>query len=65
MNQIFAELDKIFHFQLGGILLATAPPSQLHSMVTWILPYFTQDQLNKCLSDSSCQESIELTKKQR
>ena len=57
MNQFYLALDKIFHFQLGKILLATASPSELQAMMSNDLPYFTHfsQEIDQCLNNASCQ----------
>ena len=55
-NEFFLALDKIFHFQLGKILLAISSPSQLQTMRDKDLPYFTHysQDLDQCLNGASC-----------
>ena len=54
VNQFYLELDKIFHFQLGKILLATSTPSQLQDMLAKGWPFFTQANMDNCLTDAQC-----------
>ena len=57
MNKFYHALDKIVHFQLCKILLATATHSQLEAMMTKDLPYFSNfsQDLNNCLNGANCQ----------
>ena len=57
LNQLYLDLDKIFHFQLGKILLATASPSEIEAMIAEDWPYFTShsQQIDECLNGASCQ----------
>ena len=60
INQFYWALDKIFQFQLGRILLATASPFQLQDMVRKDWPFFThisKNNMDLCLhSGVSCPE---------
>ena len=57
LSQFYLALDKIFHFQLGKILLASASPSELKAMLAKDWPYFTHysKDIDKCLRGDSCQ----------
>ena len=57
LNDFYLSLDKVFHFQLGKILLATSSSSQLASMMAKDWPYFkpySQD-IGQCLNKTNCQ----------
>ena len=56
LNKFYQALDKIFHFQLGKILLATSPPTGLESMLAKDWPYFRHysQQIDQCLGETSC-----------
>ena len=62
LNQFFLALDKIFHFQIGKILLATSSLSQLQSMMAMDWPYFNHysKEIDLCLNGSSCLEIMNL-----
>jgi hypothetical protein len=55
-NQFYLALDKIFHFQLGKILLATSTHEELDSMVAKDWPFFApySQELEQCLRNTSC-----------
>ena len=57
LNKFYLDLDQIFHFQLGKILLATASPSELQAMIAKDLPYFTHysKEIDECFNGVSCQ----------
>ena len=57
MNQFYLALDKIFHFQLGKILLATVSPSDIETMLAKDWPYFSHysQEIDQCLNNASCQ----------
>jgi hypothetical protein len=56
-NKFYQALDKIFHFQLGKILLATSTLEELKSMVARKWPFFTPytQEVEQCLNGASCQ----------
>ena len=62
LHNFFASLDKIFNFQLGKILLATASSSQLKAMLAKDWPYFVKYsvEIKQCLSGVSCQGVVDL-----
>ena len=62
MNQFYVALDKIFEFQYGKILLATASPSQLQAMITKDRPYFRpySKEVYQCFNSSRCHEVSQL-----
>ena len=55
-------MDKIFHFQLGKILLATVTPSDIKTMLNKDWPYFSHysQEIDQCLNNASCQGIIHL-----
>ena len=57
INQFYIALDKIFHFQFGKILLATASSSDLEAMLAKDWPFFTNfsQEIEECLNRTSCQ----------
>ena len=57
MGQFYFALDKIFHFQHGKILLATASQSDIEAMMTKDWPYFTHysQEIEECFNNASCQ----------
>ena len=57
INQFYLSLDKIFHFHVGKILLATASPSQIEAMMAKDWPYFMKysKEIGQCLHGTSCQ----------
>ena len=57
LKNFYLSLDKIFHFQLGKIHLATASKSHLESMMAKNWPYFTpfSQEIDQCLNNASCQ----------
>ena len=61
-SEFYLALDKIFHFQLGRILLATASRSQLQAMTAKDWPYFNHfsKEVDQCLSSASCQGVVDL-----
>ena len=63
MNQFYLALDKIFHFQFGKILQATASPSELQVMISNDRPYFSHysQEIHQCLNNNSCQGIRNLT----
>ena len=56
LNQFYLALDKVFHFELGKILLATASSSELESMIAADWPYFSHNpqEVKQCLRGSGC-----------
>ena len=62
LNQFFLALDKIFHFQIGKILLATSSLSQLQSMIAKDWPFFNDysKEIDQCFNGSSCLEIMNL-----
>ena len=56
MNLFYQALDKIFQFQLGKILLATASKSEIESMKAKDWPYFFHHsiELEQCLNGTNC-----------
>ena len=56
MNNFYLDLDKVFQFHLGKILLATASPPQLKIMMAKDWPYFTNfsQHMDQCLNNNSC-----------
>ena len=64
MNTFYLALDKIFHFQLGKILLATTSLSQLQTMMTKEWPYFINysQEIDQCLWGPSCQGVMNIVK---
>ena len=57
VNNFYLDLDKILHFHLGKIHLATTSMSQLQSMMAKDWPYFTKytQHIDQCLNNVSCQ----------
>jgi hypothetical protein len=55
-NKFYLALDKIFHFQVGKILLATSTHEELQSMVAEGWPFFAHysQEVEKCLRNTSC-----------
>ena len=55
-NQFYLALDKIFHFQLGKILLATSTLEELKSLMTKDWPFFTHysQEVEQCIREASC-----------
>jgi hypothetical protein len=58
MSQFYLSLNKIFHFQLGKIFLATVSLSELETMMAKDWPYFSHysKEIEQCLKNTSCQE---------
>ena len=56
IRKFYLDLDKIFHFKYGKILLATASPVQLKAMMAKKLPFFSNfsHEIEQCLSSASC-----------
>ena len=57
MGRLYLALDKIFHFQLGKILLATISQEKLKGMMAKGWPYFSHysEDMDQCLYNASCQ----------
>ena len=57
LNNLYHAIDKIFHFKLGSILLATASPLQLQAMMAKDWPYFNPylKEIDQCVTGVSCQ----------
>ena len=57
MKQFYLALDKIFHFQLGKILLAISSQSEIAAMTAKEWPYLTHysQEIEQCLKEDSCQ----------
>ena len=57
MAQFYLALDKIFHFQLGKILLATVSLPDIEAMMAKDWPYFSHysQEIDQCLNNASCQ----------
>ena len=57
MKSLYLALDKVFNFQLGKIILATASFPQLENMFARGLPYLSpySQEIQQCLSGASCQ----------
>ena len=55
--QFYLALDKIFHFQLGKILLATVSPTNIEAMMAKDWPYFDNylQETYQCLNHTNCQ----------
>ena len=64
LNAFYLALDKIFHFQLVKILLATTSLSQLQTMMSKEWPYFTNysQEIDQCLGGTSCQGVMDIVK---
>ena len=64
ISQFYLVLDKIFHFQLGKILLATVSSSDIEAMMAKDWPYFSHftEEIKKCLNHSSCNGVRDLVK---
>ena len=62
IGEFYIALDKIFHFQLGKILLATVSSSDLKTMMSNDWPYFSlyAQEIDQCLNNASCQGVIDL-----
>ena len=56
LNQYYLSMDKIYNFQLGKILLATASHQQLDSMGAQDWPYFIHytQEIEECLRGAEC-----------
>ena len=56
MAKFYLALDRVFHFQLGQILVATASPTELQAMLDMDWPYFKscKEELIQCLGGVSC-----------
>ena len=61
-NQFYLMLDKLFHFQLGKILLAISTKFQLKAMKDKDWPYFSQysQEMDQCLSGETCQGTMDI-----
>ena len=57
ISQFYQALDKMLHFQLGKILLATSSKEQLEDLMAQDLPWIFQysKEVHQCLNNASCQ----------
>ena len=64
LGQFYMQLDKIFQFQLGNILSAMLPLSEIETMKDKDWPYFThyQTAMDMCLNEHNCQMLTNITK---
>ena len=63
LGDFYHSLDKIFHFQLGKILLALTSSSQLETMLAKEWPYFSaySKQIKECKTNERCKGIMDLT----
>ena len=57
INQFYLAMDKVLHFELGKILLATSTYAELQSMMDKDWPHVQQysKEIEECFSGASCQ----------
>jgi hypothetical protein len=62
LGQFYQELNKMFNFQYGRILVALSSPSELEVMLAQDLPYLTpyRRQITECVRGGSCQGVTDL-----
>ena len=57
MSQFYLALNKIFHFKLGKILLATVSSSDIEAMVARDWPFISHysQEIDQCFNNGNCQ----------
>ena len=62
LNKFYFALNRIFNFQFGKILLATASPPELQMMMAKDRPYISAyiEEIQQCLQKDSCQGVLDI-----